>query len=110
MSEGTSIRERMGRIDDLMTLYADCDSLSCLPRFLDMYLVMDPRVIDREWMGDWELNRVMYAVIPDNRLSLGAVVLKEEGFHLVEGEGLGDGVLPHLLAAEGGEEGSAAEG
>ena len=30
---------------------------------------MDPRVIDREWMGDWNLNRVMYTVIPDNKQS-----------------------------------------
>ena len=66
-SRDTFIRERMSRIDTLMTLYADQDSLSCLPRFLNMYFIMDPQVIDREWMGDWNLNRVMYSVIPDNK-------------------------------------------
>lgn len=60
---------KMGLIDSLMTLYADLDTLSCLPRFLNMYLLMDPRVIDREWMGDWNLNRAMYWIIPDNKQS-----------------------------------------
>lgn len=63
----SSIGIKMNMIDSLMTLYADQDTLSCLPRFLNMYLLMDPRVIDREWMGDWNLNRVMYCIIPDNK-------------------------------------------
>lgn len=66
-SKDSFILERMSRIDTLMTLYADRDSLSCLPRFLNMYFIMDPQVIDREWMGDWNLNRVMYSIIPDNK-------------------------------------------
>jgi hypothetical protein len=63
------INRKMNKIDSLMTLFADLDTLSCLPRFLNMYLLMDPRVIDREWMGDWDLNRVMYSIIPDNKQS-----------------------------------------
>lgn len=64
-----SISLKTKQIDSLMTLYADWDTLSCLPRFLNMYLLMDPRVIDREWMADWNLNRAMYWVIPDNKQS-----------------------------------------
>ena len=66
------VGRKMEEIDSLMTLYADRDTLSCLSRFLNMYLLMDPRIIDREWMGDWNLNRVMYGVIPDNKQSLKA--------------------------------------
>lgn len=66
-SKDSFILERISRIDTLMTLYADRDSLSCFSRFLNMYFIMDPQVIDREWMGDWNLNRVMYSIIPDNK-------------------------------------------
>ena len=69
LSSDSLTHQEMCRIDTLMTLYADRDSLSCLPHFLNMYFLMDPRVIDREWMGDWNLNRVMYTVIPDNKQS-----------------------------------------
>lgn len=65
----SSINVKMNKIDSLMTIFADLDTLSCLARFLNMYLLMDPRVIDREWMGDWNLNRVMYCIIPDNKQS-----------------------------------------
>ena len=57
----------MTTIDTLMTLYADRDSLNCLSCFLNMYMLMDPKKIDREWIGEWNLNRAMYAVIVDNK-------------------------------------------
>lgn len=60
---------KIHKIDSLMFLYADADSLSCLTKFLNMYFIMDPRCIDRDWMGDWNLNCVMYTVIPDNKES-----------------------------------------
>lgn len=59
----------MTTIDTLMTLYADRDSLNCLSCFLNMYMLMDPKKIDREWIGEWNLNRAMYAVIVDNKNS-----------------------------------------
>ena len=62
-------RQKLRRIDTLMTLYADRDSLTCLSRFLNMYFYMDPRVVDRDWMGEWNLNRAMYSIIPDNKQS-----------------------------------------
>lgn len=69
MSNDSIIHQKMCRMDTLMTLYADRDSLSCLTRFLNMYFIMDPRVINRDWIGDWNLNRVMYSIIPDNKQS-----------------------------------------
>lgn len=66
-STASSIGIKMNKIDSLMTLFADLDTLSCLTRFLNMYLLMDPRVIDKEWMGDWNLNRAMYWIIPNNK-------------------------------------------
>ena len=63
------ISEKMRTIDTLMTYYADMDSLSCLSLFLNMYFYMDPRVIDRDWMGDWNLNQAQYGVIADNKES-----------------------------------------
>lgn len=66
---GSSLHAKICRMDTLMTFYAIVDSLYCLPRFLNMYFYMDPRVIDRDWMGEWNLERAMYTVIPGNRES-----------------------------------------
>lgn len=51
-NKGSSISNKMNDIDRLMTLYADIDTLSCLTKFLNMFFLMDPHVIDRDWMGD----------------------------------------------------------
>ena len=68
-SDDSSISAYMTKIDDLMFFYAVNDSLSCLSRCLDMYFYMDLRVIDRDWMGEWNLERVQYCIIADNRES-----------------------------------------
>ena len=65
----SSIRAYMTKIDDLMYFYAVNDSLSCLSRYLNMYFYMDPRIIDRDWIGEWNLERVQYCIIVDNKES-----------------------------------------
>ena len=68
-TDDSSIRVYMTKIDDLMCFYAVNDSLSCLSRCLDMYFYMDPRVVDRNWIGEWNLERVQYCIIADNKES-----------------------------------------